>query len=81
MVVATILSCAAPKEIARKDIESDYKIELETWLERHYENVSYETSKLNEYIHRVLQLEAVVTFFQCTCNETSKEVFFADSFY
>lgn len=31
MVVATILSCAAPKEIARKDIESDYKIELETW--------------------------------------------------
>ena len=31
MVVATILSCAAPKEIARKDIESDYKIKLETW--------------------------------------------------
>ena len=31
MVVATILSCAAPNEIARKDIESDYKIEMETW--------------------------------------------------
>ena len=28
-------------------------------VERHYENVSYETSKLNEYIRRVLQLEAV----------------------
>ena len=28
-------------------------------VERHYENVTYETSKLNEYIRRVLQLEAV----------------------
>ena len=28
-------------------------------VERKYENVSYETSKLNEYVNRVLQLEAV----------------------
>lgn len=28
-------------------------------VERHYENVSYDTAKLNEYIRQVLQLEAV----------------------
>ena len=32
---------------------------IDKTVERHYENVSYETSKLNEYIRRVLQLEAV----------------------
>lgn len=28
-------------------------------VERHYENVSYDVTKLNEYLNRVLQLEAV----------------------
>ena len=28
-------------------------------VERHYENVSYDVTKLNEYLRRVLQLEAV----------------------
>ena len=32
---------------------------IDKTVERHYENVTYETSKLNEYIRRVLQLEAV----------------------
>lgn len=31
MVFATILSCCNPKEMAKEDIESDYRIGLETW--------------------------------------------------
>lgn len=31
MVTATVLSCADPKEIARQEIESDYKISVDSW--------------------------------------------------
>ncbi len=31
MTVASVLSCAAPKEIAREDIESDFRIYIESW--------------------------------------------------
>lgn len=32
---------------------------IDKTVERHYENVSYDVTKLNEYVNRVLQLEAV----------------------
>lgn len=31
IIVATILSCCNPKEMAKEDIESDYRIALDTW--------------------------------------------------
>lgn len=31
LVTATVLSCADPKEIARQEIESDYKISVDSW--------------------------------------------------
>lgn len=31
MVIATILSCCDPKELAKEDIESDFRLELDTW--------------------------------------------------
>lgn len=31
MTVATILSCASPREIAREDIESDFRIYIDNW--------------------------------------------------
>ena len=31
MVVATVLSCADPKEIARQEFEGDYEIAVDSW--------------------------------------------------
>lgn len=65
MIVATILTCAAPKEIVKKEMESDYQIKLEVWdgdkmhPERAWRNVQQNNPLTEDFIQKIQNVAGV----------------------
>ena len=65
MVVATVISCAAPKEIARQEFEEDYKIYVDSWSgdkmnpDREWENLMQNNPLTEEFISGIREVPGV----------------------
>lgn len=65
MVVATVLSCANPKEIARQEFEGDYEIYVDSWEgdkmnpDRSWVNLMYNNPLSEEFLDRIRAVDGV----------------------
>lgn len=65
MVVATVLSCANPEEIARQEFEGDYEIYVDSWEgdkmnpDRSWVNLMYNNPLSEEFLDRIRAVDGV----------------------